>query len=54
MVQEVHISPRQVYPDPAKEPSSDDSSPGTWYRQLTGITCYCLGLFVRIALDLAQ
>ena len=44
----------QVYPDPAKEPSSDDSSPGTWYRQLTGITCYCLGLFVRIALDLAQ
>ena len=30
-----------------------DGGHRTWYRQLTGVTCYCLGLFVRIALDLA-
>ena len=25
----------------------------SWYRQLTGITCYLLGIIVRIGLDLA-
>ena len=57
----------QVYPDPDPDKEyvtnslkSDnevsEESPVTvmsWYRQLTGITCYLLGIIVRIGLDLA-
>jgi len=55
-----------VYPDPSLSENgtlvmengtqtTDQPETGslTWYKQLTGITCYCLGIFVRIGLDLA-
>jgi len=54
-----------VYPDPVPESVSDsldsvksdnedsDGQGFTWYRQLTGITCYLLGLIVRIGMDMA-
>ena len=39
-----------VYP----EPSSTINEKQTWYHQLSGLTCYLLGLLLRLMLDIAM
>ena len=46
-----------MYPSPSEDSVPENNDPSTWlgwYNQLTGVTCYCLGLFTRIILDLVQ
>ena len=49
----------QVYPAPSNDTLQlrgvDKAESGrAYYGQLTGITCYLLGLFIRIGLDLSK
>ena len=40
-----------VYPEPGSTTTNEKQ---TWYLQLSGLTCYLLGLFLRLMLDIAM
>ena len=41
-----------VYPEPAT--TNTPSSEKPWHQQLSGLTCYLLGLLLRLMLDIAM